>query len=527
MSTRLLLALAVLLAACAKIVPPDGGDRDTTPPQVLSIEPPDGTVNFAAAEIVFTFDEYVQLSDLNSQLIVSPPLNERPTTRLKGKQLILSFNEELLPNVTYTLNFGEGVKDYTEGNPAALSYVFSTGSFLDSLTFTGSVTDAFTGAPVKGARVMLYRDTAAVAPLEQKPYYFARTDEAGNYRLNYLSEGVYRLVALEETNMNYLYDDPAERFAYADSLVVPAAPSDSLVWPVMRMSQAVDTNLYAKSFASDSSGYIRIQLNRPDPDRELSLAALDSSLAMTTWFELPDSLFGWMDAPAESLINIRVASPTSVDTFEVESYRVAPRSLGVRSKPASQVRAGDTLEIRFARPLARVDTSLMQLMRDSTVMELRVETGKNPFGVLLFASVEDEKKYSLTLFPGAVTSVEGFTNDTLKLQFSTFASDHFGNLKLKIGEPALEGNALMQLYQEGKNEGGSVREWVAEPGAVIELKRLMPGSYKLRMIDDRNRNGRFDPVDYRSGKQPERVYNLQGEINVRSNWDLDLEWDFD
>lgn len=527
MTSRLLLALAVLLAACAKIVPPDGGDRDTAPPQVLSIEPPDGTVNFAAAEIVFTFDEYIQLSDLNSQLIVSPPLNERPTARLKGKQLILSFNEELLPNVTYTLNFGEGVKDYTEGNPAVLSYVFSTGSFLDSLTFTGTVTDAFTGAPVKGARVMLYRDTTTVAPLMQKPYYFARTDEAGNYRLNYLSEGVYRLVALEETNMNYLYDDPAERFAYSDSLVVPTAPADSLQWPVMRMSQAIDTNLYAKAFASDSTGFMRIQLNRPDLDREVQLAALDSTLQIVTWFELPDSLFGWMDAPAAASLDIRVASPTSIDTFEVESFRVVPKTLGVRSKPASQVRAGDTLEIRFARPIARIDTSLMQLMRDSTALELSAETGKNPFGVRLFASVEDEKKYSLTLFPGAVTSVEGFTNDTLKLQFSTFASDHFGNLKLKIGEPTLEGNALMQLYQEGKSEGGVVREWVAEPGSVIELKRLMPGSYKLRMIDDRNRNGRFDPVDYRSGKQPERVYNLQGEINVRSNWDLDLEWNFD
>lgn len=527
MSGRLLLALAVLVAGCAKIVPPDGGDRDTTPPHVLSIEPPSGTVNFAAEEIVFTFDEYVQLSDLNSQLIVSPPLSERPTTRLKGKKLYLSFNEELLPEVTYTLNFGEGVKDYTENNPAELTYVFSTGSFLDSLTFSGSVTDAFTGAPVKGARVMLYRDTALTAPLEQTPYYFTRTDEQGNYRLNYLAEGRYRIVALEETNMNYLYDDPSERFSFSDSLVVPGTASDSLRWPVMRMSQVVDTNLYAKSFASDSSGYIRIQLNRPDPDRELALTALDSSLAITTWFELPDSLFGWMDVPAEALINIRVASPTSVDTFEVESYRMAPRSLGVRSKPASQVRAGDTLEIRFARPLARVDTSLMQLMRDSTAMELRAEKGKNPFGLQLFASVEDEKKYSLTLYPGAVTSVEGFTNDTLKLQFSTFASDHFGNLKLNIGEPVLEGNALMQLYQEGKNEGGSVREWVAQPGSVIELKRLMPGSYKLRMIDDRNRNGRFDPVDYRSGIQPERVYNLQGEINVRSNWDLDLEWEFD
>ncbi len=527
MSSRLLLALAVLLTACAKIVPPDGGDRDTTPPQVLSISPPNETVNFEATEIVFTFDEYVQLSDLNSQLIVSPPLTERPTTRLKGKQLILSFNEALLPNVTYTLNFGEGVKDYTEGNPAALTYVFSTGSFLDSLTFGGTVTDAFTGAPVKGARVMLYRDTAAVAPLSQVPYYFTRTDDAGNYLLNYLAEGVYRLVALEETNMNYLYDDPTERFAFSDSLVVPGAPSDSLVWPAMRMSEAVDTNLYAKSFASDSTGFVRIQLNRPDPEGELRLTPLDSSLAITTWFELPDSLFGWMDAPAEALINIRVASPTSVDTFEVESYAVPTRRLGIRSKPAAQVRAGDTLELRFTRPIARLDTALMEMKRDSTALGLRAETGKDPFGVHLFASVEDEKKYSITLLPGAITSVEGFTNDTLKLSFTTFASDHYGTLKLTIGAPELEGNALMQLYQEGKNEGGIVREWVAVPGSVIELKRLMPGSYKLRMIDDRNGNGRFDPVDYRSGKQPERVYNLQGEINVRSNWDLDVEWDFD
>ena len=85
----------LLLASCAKVVPPSGGERDTTAPQLIQAIPSNGTVNFNAESIYLVFDEYVQLNDIQTQLIVSPPLEKRPNIRLKKKGVLIELNERL------------------------------------------------------------------------------------------------------------------------------------------------------------------------------------------------------------------------------------------------------------------------------------------------------------------------------------------------------------------------------------------------------------------------------------------------
>lgn len=518
------IAFTLILAGCAQIVPPTGGPRDETPPELIAVNPPNKSTNFRSKSIYLGFDEYVQLSDINNQLIVSPPLRERPDVRIKKKGVILTFEEELLPNVTYTLNFGEGIKDFTEGNPAQVMYVFSTGDELDSLTFSGRIIDSYTGEPVGGVRVMLYQDTATVmAPIESKPYYFARSDSEGLYRFSYLAPGAYKLFALEEMNMNYQYDDPAERIAFFDSLIVPGTPSDSLVLPTLRLSMPLDTSLYVNSFDSDSSGFMRMQLNR-EWDSSGSLMVEDSTLRPILHFRRPDSLFAWTEVLAERELEWYFASSSKVDTFDVRSFRVGERPLGLRSEMPAAISADLPIRFDFVRPIGRIDTSLIHVQRDSLDHPFEVGMADDPFSLLVNMEVEDGAAYSVELAEGAVRSIEGWPCDTLTWSFATHAADHYGKLFLDLSDATFEGDPLIQLYKKGKEDGEPLRQLHPGDERSLVIDRLEPGTYRIRLIDDRNRNGRYDPADYLAGIQPERVYNLQEEISVRSNWDLEINW---
>lgn len=524
MPTLRLAALLLLLAGCAQIIPPTGGARDERPPELVSVSPPNETTNFKSKSIYLGFDEYVQLSDINNQLIVSPPLRERPDVRLRKKGVILTFQEELLPDVTYTLNFGEGIKDYTEGNPAEVQYVFSTGDVLDSLTFSGRIVDAYTSQPVEGVRVMLYQDTASVmAPVEDKPFYFARSNKEGVYRFGYLAPGAYKLFALEEMNMNYQYDDAMERIAFFDTLIVPGTPSDSLVMPTLRLSLPRDTSLFISSLDSDSSGFVRMKLNR-EWDGGGSLTAEDSTLRPILHFRRPDSLFAWTEVLAERELEWYFASTTKLDTFYVRSFQVGERPLGLRSKMPATSSADVPVRFDFVRPIGRIDTSLIRVMRDSLSHPFEVSMAEDPFSLRVNTNLEDGAKYTVELLAGAVASIEGWPCDTLQWKFATHAADHYGKLFLDLSDATFEGDPLIQLYKQGKEEGEPLRQLYPGKERSLVLDRLEPGSYRLRLVDDRNRNGRYDPANYFAGEQPERVYNLQDEISVRSNWDLEINW---
>lgn len=146
-----LFILGLVLASCANIVTPTGGDKDVTPPAVVVSEPLNKTLNFTSSSIRISFSEFVKLSDFANQFIISPLMDNPPEIKEKGKTIVLSFKDKLQPQTTYTLYFGKSIIDITEGNALTnYQYVFSTGSTMDSLTIRGTLKNAFDLKPEAG-----------------------------------------------------------------------------------------------------------------------------------------------------------------------------------------------------------------------------------------------------------------------------------------------------------------------------------------------------------------------------------------
>ena len=215
----LFVLIFMILIGCARIGSPAGGPMDEEPPKIRKSDPPNFTTEFQGKNIEIQFDEYIRLDDVNQKLIISPPLQSRPQVRTKGKSVLISIEDTLIENTTYTFNFNDAIVDNNEGNPLEnFQFVFSTGSTLDSLILAGRVINAFNNEIPDNVVIVLYEDLSDSAIFKNQPLFLTKLNDKGQFLLRNLRAGTYQIYALQDENLNYIYDPP-EPVAFSDTLV--------------------------------------------------------------------------------------------------------------------------------------------------------------------------------------------------------------------------------------------------------------------------------------------------------------------
>ena len=206
---------------CANIIPPEGGPRDSLPPRLLKAEPGDSALNFKGDKVVLTFDEFVEVQNIAENLIFSPTPSTNPYVDYKLKTVTVKLKDTLVPNTTYTINFGNSIKDFTEGNPFKnFTYTFSTGNYIDSLELSGKVVLAENGKVDTTLIVMLHTSSDDSVVVKQKPLYISKMDGNGNFRFKNLPPKTFYLYALKDESNTRRYTSEKSLFAFADSAVV-------------------------------------------------------------------------------------------------------------------------------------------------------------------------------------------------------------------------------------------------------------------------------------------------------------------
>ncbi len=212
--------LSVTASSCAQIGMPTGGPRDTLAPVLLNSAPPNHSTHFKTNKIVLTFDEYVHLDNLQNYLLVAPTPKLIPNVDYKLRTVTIKLRDTLQPNTTYSIQLGNAIQDINENNPVHdFTYVFSTGGFIDSLTFNGNVVLAETGKVDTTLLVFLYKNLNDSAVYKEKPHYIARVNSKGDFQFQHLAEGTYHVFALKDESGQKMYNNPAQLFAFSDSAV--------------------------------------------------------------------------------------------------------------------------------------------------------------------------------------------------------------------------------------------------------------------------------------------------------------------
>lgn len=309
---HILFAIGVILTAflaqhCANAVAPTGGPKDETPPKVVGTVPENRSTNFIGKKIELTFDEYISLENANQNVMISPPLSEKPDIKLKNKTVIIKFKETLAANTTYTINFGAAIKDLHEGNQLKdYVYSFSTGDHIDTLCIAGTVLYAEDKKPVEGAYVSLYaadRDNLDSLPMTTVPNYLTKTDKEGKFSLNGLADKKYLVFALKDANANLYFDLPNEEVAFLDTLV-PASYPWTPPKPQVLDSTIVDSTL----IINDSTLFIPADSLVIEHD---SLTLIPDTLQTLPQDTLPQRVFD------QNALNLTLYMFTEVDSTQV------------------------------------------------------------------------------------------------------------------------------------------------------------------------------------------------------------------
>ena len=222
-----LIILIFILSSCAKRGTPDGGKKDESPPEVLKTLPENNSVLFKDNRVRIYFDEYIKLEDLNSQLVVSPPIEKNKYSIFPqggaSKYIDIEINETFADSTTYVFNFGQSIIDNNEGNELPFyKYAFSTGAYIDSLEFDGLINDSYSSKTEKLITAMLYplnKEFNDSLVFNKKPTYVASTLDSTYFKFTNLKSGKYHLVAIKDYNNNFLFDPLLDKIAFYDTII--------------------------------------------------------------------------------------------------------------------------------------------------------------------------------------------------------------------------------------------------------------------------------------------------------------------
>ena len=209
-----------LPSGCAQIGAPIGGARDTLAPVLTKAIPAEQTLYFKGNKISLNFNEYIEIQEIQNNLLVSPLPITNPQITFNLKTVTIRLKDSLLPNTTYSIQFGNAIKDVNEGNVLQnFSYVFSTGSSIDSLSFRGNVLLAESGKIDSTIAVVLYRNLNDTAVQTTRPDFLSRLKGDGSFEFNNLPKGKFNVYAIKDGDGNKFYSIKTELFAFADSII--------------------------------------------------------------------------------------------------------------------------------------------------------------------------------------------------------------------------------------------------------------------------------------------------------------------
>lgn len=521
------LLFVLLLTGCAKRGSITGGLKDTLSPVLKSSIPKNYATEFKGNTIRLTFDEYIKLKDINKQLIVSPPMAAAPevTPSSASKYLIIKIKDTLLPNTTYSFNFGQSILDNNEGNPyPQFKYVFSTGSYIDSLSLSGRVKDALEKKTDNFVTVMLYEvDEKYNDSMVYKnvPRYVTNTlDSTTSFKLENLKAGKYKLVALKDENANYKFNPANEKIGFHSEFIT--IPNDT-VYEIELFKEVSAFKSMKPSQASNNRLLMGYEGNTKDAKVTVKKGGQIIESLITPFAE-KDSIQIWYKpvkfeagVKTDSLqINVTKENYNADYAIKIKNQKKDSLNFTANYKDILPLR--EKFALTATVPIVKTDASKIQLFnKDSVAVAFQTVYDESKQEVGFEFNKEPLQKYQLRLFPGALTDFLEQTNDTLTYKLETRNVSEYGNLSLK-----LENVKQFPIIIELTNAKGEVLySAYSEDRSKIDFNLVSPALFTLRVIYDANKNKRWDTGSFLEQRQTEQVIYFPKEVDVRANWDVE------
>ena len=561
---------AVLLVRCANIVTPSGGPKDEKPPVVTESSPANNSTNFKGRTVHITFDEFITLDNPANNILISPPMKKKPIFRTNGKTLIIRFEEPLKPETTYSIYFGNAIKDLHEGNIFKnYAFVFSTGDKIDTLSLSGKVISASTMSPMEGFYVGLYADDNDTLALDSLPYYFkpnyiTTTSKDGKFSFSGLADKDFLIFALKDNNFNQIFDQPNEEIAFYPDLVRPYFIENQIVkdtivndsisdtiavlniakteFPSYELHSFVQEDSIQKIFKKElvENGLLRFVFRYPAPKVDIhALEELPDTFNIIPVYSTRQDTVLWYFTPNKDSLWICINDGLKI--CDTTHYGLKPRTSFTKRKkkqteekikPLSvknniknnQLRPAQQLILTFDEPVVRLentDSILFIENQDTLYNTLKLEKF-DEYGLkyLINNKFTTENKYQIIIPDSVFYGIRGVTNTMTRLSFGVAEESQFGNIYLTVEVPESVPQVIIELTDE---KDKFVDRQIITTTQELAFEYLDPGKYKLKAIVDLDANSVWSPGNFNKWLQPEKIVFYKGTLEVRANWDIDLD----
>ena len=510
MKSFLSIVSLLILIGCATVKAPSGGPKDTIAPKPIADKtfPANQSTNFIAKSIVIEFDEYFILENPSEQILISPKLEPTPEIYVQNKRLIVDFKSQLEKNTTYSINFGNAIKDLHEGNDTTISYVFSTGNYLDSLSISGNCKDAFTLLPIEKAWVMLYTLDSVAG--KSVPKYLTRTDKNGNYKINNIKNDIYNVVALVDANQNFKYDLITEQIGFTNKEL--NLKDSSINKLDLKLFIEQDTSFQIESYKLNENGLIEIICNK---NFKSEVKFSENSVLWSNAYY--DTITAYINPKIiKDEFNIIVSFPNInfYDTLSFYKTEIIKEKTTVNY--STFIHPKNEIIIRPNYPFKSIDITKILLLKDSTETNKRVELDSSNSFLTISSNFAEEDVYDIQILPEAINSIyETVNKDTLILKTTVKKISDYASIIINCNEQ----QGLIQLLDKSNQV---IQE--AKSYQKITFEKLLPGNYQLRLIVDENKNGIWDSGNFNTKKQAERIIYYSEKLNLKANWDIEIDW---
>lgn len=505
-----LILLGFFSVGCAIQGSIDGGPRDARAPQIVSSTPKAMTTNFQANEIHLKLNEFYKLNDPNSTLFIVPA-HVKLEAVAKDRELILKINGTLQKETTYAIYLNKTIKDIHEGNDTLTSYVFSTGNWIDSLTYSGKVMDALKRTPLSKLSVCLLGDTAT--NFAQKANYFTTTNEKGEFTFSYLKPGKYHVIAFDDKSKDLI----PQAFEYVgftkQAVSISKNTLDSL--PILVFPPTPKRLIRSATFVGPN----QMVLGATNELKSARFFLKDKEITPFIQFHGTDSLSLFTDLQQLDTIPLHIQTATFKDSaylrLPLKEKQKAPR-VWTNSKQIPN----QELVLYFSDLITNFKTDSIKVFANDTLSVLAQVRRNTENSIAISIPKNEYKSFKVKLLTQSVSFKNFQGNYKTELAITQLEEKQIGNVLAKID--SLPTGTIIELFQDTKLIESHIKQ-ASEKNYTFRF--LDKGDYRIRFVLDENKNGRWDTGSLTLKKQAEETRWWNETITVRPNWDIEVVLD--
>ena len=503
---RFITPILFLLSSCAQVGTISGGPKDQQAPRIVSCNPEDGQRNVNVDFILIEFDEFINLQKPNENIILLPS-NVEYDFLLKGRELKINFKDKLKENTTYSLYLNEAIKDITEGNDSLIQIAFSTGNEIDDNEAYFHVFDGFSGDVQKETLVALYDSLNQILPT-----YFSNTDLAGYSKLRALKEGSFFYAAFIDENKNRIRDGEELQFASDIPIIIDSNYSDTLQLYITK------PEMRALGIEASFINPYLLEVIKPN-NRSFDQLVMDSIIDSSNYQIIEENIRRY------SLKYYYKSIEIQIDTLNKKVRNDEDITELTRIEPVKKLEllpGKCCFQIDFEAPIDSISTRVgafrLMNLEDSLVNPLNtfdLKSNQIDFNLDSY----DFSKALLTIDSASLYAYNGVCNDRIEFVLQRKKDEDLGVLNLSVSTDM--DSWFVELMQKG--ESVSVIYGLNNSETLV-FDQLIPGSYTLSIVGDKNKNDKWDPFDPILFKGPEKRFEYGKPIKIKANWEHDIDF---